>query len=596
MSGIALVLHKRGYQVTGSDLKPSRYVTLLEKAGVPVSIGHRAGNLDHPDVVVISSAIPAHNVELQEARRRGILVVKRAQALAWLMQSGRGIAVCGTHGKTTTTSMISRVLVDGGYDPTFLVGGELNDLGSNARHGEGEFVVCEADESDGSLLLLSPEVAVLTNMELDHHSHYLHVEDVERVFRRVHRPAAARRAVRLLRRRPPGGGAGRARWPAGRARTGSTARPTIRRGTWSPRHPGSSFEVWSGGRKLASVTLRVPGQAQRARTPWPASPRSPNWACAPEQIVPALERFTGAVRRFQLKGERDGVTVVDDYAHHPTELRATLRAAREGEWSRVIAVFQPHLYSRTEFLQAEFAEALLEADVAVVTDVYGAREDPLPGRERQAHRRQHPAAAEEQAGGLPAPAGLHRRLPRPGDGAGRPGAHPGRGRRPPGGRALPDPGLAPAATWTGMSALSGELRAVDGVRLWANAPLAPFTTIGTGGKAGLLVTVRDVPALVAACSRLLETLEADWFCLGAGSNLLVADRGYTGRGRQAGRELPVRRRAARAAPTPAIAGRWCSPWERRRTWPAWRPWWPRPGCRAWSSPAASPARWAAGWP
>ncbi len=135
-------------------------------------------------MVVISSAIPAHNVELLEARRRGMLVVKRAQALAWLMESGRGIAVCGTHGKTTTTSMISRVLVDAGYDPTFLVGGELNDLGSNARHGDGEFVVCEADESDGSLLLLSPEVAVLTNMELDHHSHYLHVEDVERVFRR----------------------------------------------------------------------------------------------------------------------------------------------------------------------------------------------------------------------------------------------------------------------------------------------------------------------------------------------------------------------------------------------------------------------------
>ncbi len=135
-------------------------------------------------MVVISTAIPAHNVELLEARRRGLLVVKRAQALAWLVDSGRGIAVCGTHGKTTTTSMITQALVDAGYDPTFLVGGELNDLGSNARHGEGEFVVCEADESDGSLLLLNPEVAVLTNMELDHHSHYLHVDDVERVFKR----------------------------------------------------------------------------------------------------------------------------------------------------------------------------------------------------------------------------------------------------------------------------------------------------------------------------------------------------------------------------------------------------------------------------
>ncbi len=182
MSGIALVLRRRGYEVTGSDLKPSRYVTLLEEGGVPVSIGHSAANVVDPDVVVISSAVPEHNVELQEARRRGVLVVKRAQALAWLMEAKRGVAVCGTHGKTTTTSMISRVLMGADMDPTFLVGGELNDLGSNARYGQGDLVVCEADESDGSLLLLQPEVAILTNMELDHHSNYLHVDDVERVF------------------------------------------------------------------------------------------------------------------------------------------------------------------------------------------------------------------------------------------------------------------------------------------------------------------------------------------------------------------------------------------------------------------------------
>jgi UDP-N-acetylmuramate--alanine ligase len=377
MSGIALVFHKRGYRVTGSDLKPSRYVTLLETAGIPVSIGHRAGNVDSPDVVVISSAIPAHNVEVMEAKRRDLLVVKRAQALAWLMELGRGIAVCGTHGKTTTTSMISRVLVDGGYDPTFLVGGELNDLGSNARHGAGEFVVCEADESDGSLLLLSPEVAVLTNMELDHHSHYLHVEDVQRVFREFtdHLPPhglfvyyQGDRRVSALAANVP-------------CRTCSygldddaayCARAVV------PESPGSSFEVWHGDSKLASVTLQVPGR-HNVLDALACFATLSELGVAPEAIVPALEAFTGAVRRFQLKGERDGVTVVDDYAHHPTELQATLAAAREGKWSRVIAVFQPHLYSRTEFLQAEFAEALLAADVAVVTDVYGAREDPLPG-------------------------------------------------------------------------------------------------------------------------------------------------------------------------------------------------------------------------
>ena len=376
MSGIALVLHKRGLKITGSDLKPSRYVTLLENAGITVSIGHRAGNLDGPDVVVISSAIPAHNVELVEARRRGMMVVKRAQALAWLMESGRGIAVCGTHGKTTTTSMISRVLVDGQYDPTFLVGGELNDMGSNARHGEGEFVVCEADESDGSLLLLRPEVAVLTNLELDHHSHYLHVEDVQQVFREFIAELPSHGLFVYF---------------AGDPRVAALATEAPCRGCsygfddaeYQAREvvalpPGSRFEVWKAQRRLATVNLRVPGR-HNVLDALAAFATLAELGVPSEKIVPALESFTGAVRRFQLKGERDGVTVVDDYAHHPTELRATLSAAREGGWSRVIAVFQPHLYSRTEYLQTEFAEALLEADVAIVTDVYGAREDPLPG-------------------------------------------------------------------------------------------------------------------------------------------------------------------------------------------------------------------------
>ncbi len=377
MSGIALVLHKRGYHVTGSDIKPSRYVTLLENAGVPVKIGHKAGNLDHPDVVVISSAVPTHNVELQEAQRREILVVKRAQALAWLMECGRGIAVCGTHGKTTTTSMITRALVDSGSDPTFLVGGELNDLGSNARHGEGEFVVCEADESDGSLLLLRPEVAVLTNLELDHHSHYLHVEDVERVFKSFtdHLPnngllvhCAEDPRVAVLAR----GVACRCRSYGFAASADYQAREVI------TKNPGSTFDIWCGERKLTSATLGVPGR-HNVLNALACFATLTELGMEPEPIVSALGAFSGAVRRFQLKGERNGVTVVDDYAHHPTELLATLRAAREGDWSRVIAVFQPHLYSRTEFLHNEFAEALLEADVAVITDVYGAREDPRPG-------------------------------------------------------------------------------------------------------------------------------------------------------------------------------------------------------------------------
>ncbi|OFV85271.1 MAG: UDP-N-acetylmuramate--L-alanine ligase, partial [Acidobacteria bacterium RBG_16_64_8] len=377
MSGIALVLHSRGYDITGSDLKSSRYVTLLETAGVPVSIGHRAMNIDYPDVVVISSAIPSHNVELQEAHRRGILVVRRAQALAWLMQSGRGIAVCGTHGKTTTTSMISRVLVDGGFDPTCLVGGELNDLGSNARHGDGEFVVCEADESDGSFLLLSPEVAVLTNLELDHHSRYLHVSDVEDVFRDFLARLQANGLAIYCAEDPRVSAL--ARRAGCRARSyGFADSADIQARRVDLKHPGSSFEIWRRGRYLASVALEVPG-AHNVLNALACFAALSELELAPEQITSALRTFRGAVRRFQWKGEANGVTVVDDYAHHPTELRATLRAAREGEWSRIIAVFQPHLYSRTEFLQTEFAEALLEADIPVVTDVYGAREDPRPG-------------------------------------------------------------------------------------------------------------------------------------------------------------------------------------------------------------------------
>lgn len=377
MSGIALVFHNRNLRVSGSDLKPSRYVTLLEEAGLPVAIGHKAVNVDHPDVAVISSAIPAHNVELQEARRRGIPIVKRAQALAWIMESGRGIAVCGTHGKTTTTSMITRALVDGGYDPTFLVGGELNDLGSNARAGEGEFIVCEADESDGSLLLLRPEIAVVTNLELDHHSTYLHVEEVEEVFDRFVAELPDNGLLVYCREDP------RVVKVAAKVDCRACSYGFGEDSTYQARevvagHPGNSFEVWHDGRKLAEVKLQVPGRHNVLNSLASFATLS-ELGVPSDVIVSSLATFGGAVRRFQRKGEKNGVTVVDDYAHHPTELNATLIAAREGEWRRIIAVFQPHLYSRTEFLHAEFAEALLGADIAVVTDVYGSREEPLPG-------------------------------------------------------------------------------------------------------------------------------------------------------------------------------------------------------------------------
>jgi UDP-N-acetylmuramate--alanine ligase len=377
MSGIALVLHRRGYAVAGSDLKASRYVTLLEQEGVPVHLRHSAKNLGDPDVVVISSAIPPHNPEVVEARRRGIPVVKRAQALAWLMEGYRGIAVCGTHGKTTTTSMMSQVLLDAGLDPSFLIGGELNDLGSNARHGEGRYLVCEADESDGSLLYLAPEVAAITNLELDHHSHYQHVDEVADVF------------TRFVDKLPPSGRLVYCRDDRRLAHMarGVTHVPTtgygLAEGEYQAReltlyHQGSRFEVWRREHRICDVELAVPGLHNILNALGCCAVLS-ELGVSPGVISSSLKSFSGAARRFQWKGERQGVSVVDDYAHHPTEVKATLRAARTGEWKRIIAVFQPHLYSRTLYLQNELAEALAEADIAVVTDIFGAREDPQPG-------------------------------------------------------------------------------------------------------------------------------------------------------------------------------------------------------------------------
>lgn len=377
MSGIALVLHRRGFEVTGSDLKPSRYTGLLEEAGMTVAYGHDPHNLDHPDVVVISSAIPEQNRELQEAHRRKVPVVRRAQALAWVMEGRRGVAVCGTHGKTTTTSMISRSLIDAGCDPSFLVGGELNDLGSNARHGEGQMMVCEADESDGTLLFLRPEMAVFTNLELDHHSHYRHVDEVAAVFGKF---------VGLL---PTEGRMVYWADDAGLAKLAHGAHCQTTSYGLSPgadyqarelslRHQGSRFEVWRRGHRLTNAHLVVPGQ-HNILNALACFASLGELGVSATRIAGSLKSFTGAVRRFQLKGERAGVSVVDDYAHHPTELKATLRAARTGEWGRIVAVFQPHLYSRTRYLHQEFAQALLEADVAVVTEIYGAREEPQPG-------------------------------------------------------------------------------------------------------------------------------------------------------------------------------------------------------------------------
>ena len=372
MSGIAVVLATLGVEVTGSDLKTSRYTRRLGEAGITVTVGHDAANLGG---VVISSAIPEANPELRAARAGGLPVLRRAEMLARIMAMRRGIAVAGTHGKTTTSSMISHVLIKLGMDPTFLVGGELNDIGSNAGVGDGEWLVAEADESDGSLLYLRPEVAVVSNVELDHHANYGCLDDVHDVFRRF---------VALL---PADGLLVVVAGSGGEELAGYTAARTVRVGidagdlqaaVTRVDDRGSEFSVAADGVELARVELRVPGE-HNVLNALTALGVLRHAGVSPAAAAPHLATFSGAARRFQEIGRHDGVLVIDDYAHHPTEITATLTAARQGDHGRVIAVFQPHLFSRTRYLQREFGQALTLADEAIVTDIFPAREEPEPG-------------------------------------------------------------------------------------------------------------------------------------------------------------------------------------------------------------------------
>lgn len=377
MSGIAQVFHNLGYEVTGSDLKRSRYTRMLEGLSIPVAFGHNPANLGRPDAVVVSTAIPAGNPELRAAIEREIPVFQRAQMLSHLMGMKRGIAVAGTHGKTTTTSIIASSMESLGLKPSFVVGGELNDVGSNARSGEGEWLVAEADESDGSLLFLHPEIAVITNVELDHHSHYNSIDEVIDVFRRF---------VSGL---PPDGAL--VIWdtpllkelskatPARVVTFGVGAGADFRGEAINVTREGTVYELtYPGASCPLTVNLSVRG-THNVLNSLAALAVLDLAGTPPEKAAPTLAGFTGAARRFQIKGEAGGVTIVDDYAHHPTEIAATLEAARAAGWKRVIGAFQPHLYSRTRYLHDEFGRALNLCDLAVITDVFGAREEPEPG-------------------------------------------------------------------------------------------------------------------------------------------------------------------------------------------------------------------------
>jgi UDP-N-acetylmuramate--alanine ligase len=382
MSGIARILLARGTAVSGSDAKDSAGLAALRALGAQVHVGHDAAHLaglGPADTVVVSSAVRESNPELAAARAAGVRVLHRSQALAAVMRGCRGVAVAGTHGKTTTTAMVTVALQHCGADPSFAIGGELTEGGANAHDGSGDVFVAEADESDGSFLLYHPQVAIVTNVEPDHLDHYGTPEAVAAAFDAfadtvapgglvvacADDPGSARMAAAVRERRPDV-----------TVRTYGFAADADTRITSTD---GEGLAVLRSGADVERLHLRVPGRHNvlNAAAAWTAS----TGLGFPGAVVAAgLDGFAGTRRRFESRGVVSGVAVVDDYAHHPTEVAAVLRAARDvaGE-GRVLAVFQPHLYSRTRIFGTEFGEALGLADEVVVMDVYAAREDPEPG-------------------------------------------------------------------------------------------------------------------------------------------------------------------------------------------------------------------------
>ncbi|OPG07774.1 UDP-N-acetylmuramate--L-alanine ligase [Microbispora sp. GKU 823] len=385
MSGIARILLKRGMPVSGSDARPSELLAELRELGAVIHVGHAASHIKDVDTVVVSTAIRDSNPELGEALRQNLRVIPRAAALASVMTGRTGIAVAGTHGKTTTTSMLTVALQKCGEDPSYCVGGQLVTTGLGADDGAGEVFVAEADESDGSFLMLAPRIAVVTNVEADHLDNYGDPQAVHDSFARF---VERIESLLVVCADDPGAAA---LVPVARERGltvvtyGESAGADLRTTDVVPRGLGVEFGVElgpaaPGGPGRGEVRLAVPGR-HNALNATAVIAVALHLGLRFDDVKEGLAAFTGAKRRFESKGEAAGVTVFDSYAHHPTELTADLRAARDvvtGD-GRVIAVFQPHLYSRTRFFADEFGAALGLADEVVVLDVYGAREDPEPG-------------------------------------------------------------------------------------------------------------------------------------------------------------------------------------------------------------------------
>jgi UDP-N-acetylmuramate--alanine ligase len=383
MSGIAELLVNLAYEVTGSDAKRSDVTDRLEKLGVRLWAGHDAGHVGAAEVVVVSTAIPAENPEVLEARRRGIPVIPRAEMLAELMRLRYGIAIAGAHGKTTTTAMVALILERAGLDPTAVIGGRLSAFGSNARLGRGEYMVVEADESDRSFLKLSPSIAVITNIDREHMDSYGSWENLQQAFAEFANKVPFYGAVVACTDDAPV----RELLPTLTRRVITYAlsdRPADITGLGMRLEGfGASCDVLhrpAGGAttELGPLQIKVPGRHNLLNA-LGAIAVGLETGIPFARIAAALGEFQGAERRFQMRGEEKGVMVVDDYGHHPTEIAAVIAAARGGLDRRVVVVFQPHRYSRTSQLMREFGLALGAADEVVLTDIYPAGELPIPG-------------------------------------------------------------------------------------------------------------------------------------------------------------------------------------------------------------------------
>ena len=378
MSALAYVLIKRGYDVSGSDLNAGHISAHLAEEGAMVYMGHDACQVDDADAVVVSTAIHANNPELVAAKAKGLPVLHRSDVLAALLNNAKGVAVAGAHGKTTTSAMISCIAAESGIDPTIVIGGEVTSLGGNARNGAGPYVVAEADESDGSFLKFYPHLAVVTNIEDDHLDHYGTEENIYKAFKQ------------FLGNITEGG---KAILCADNAKVRRLAQETdktvltygiegedadfvAKNITYGVN--GTTYDLYCHNELLTQVHLIVPGR-HNVLNSMGAFVAAREMGIAMEKILASLAKFGGAKRRFETKGKIEGVWIVDDYAHHPTEIGVTLKAARQTQPKRLLCVFQPHRYTRTQLLFDEFCASFVGCDELIIVDIYAAGEDPIEG-------------------------------------------------------------------------------------------------------------------------------------------------------------------------------------------------------------------------